>query len=256
MKPFLTYRCGGSPLHRLHPLLKLLWLIWITAAVFMVPDAVFSLGLVAVLALAFPLIGIRLRELGGLKLLLGAALLIFILQAVFWKEGELALVIGAVKVTDQGLVRGIYLGARFLAVVLVSYLFVMTTSPNQLAYSLMRAGMPYRYGFTFVTALRMIPIFEEEIRTVFRAQQVRGMSYRPGSWREIWKNLNRFTLPMLVSALGKVDALSISMEGRCFGMHRTRTYYQTREKYPGDLWAGLALALSIILVVWLNFWEG
>lgn len=255
MKARLGYRSGSTILHRLHPLLKLAWLIFITAVIFLVADPIFNLSLVLVLLFLFPLVGVRFREVPGFKMVLAASAVIFLLQVLFWKEGSAAAVIGPIRITYPGISRGIYLGARFISVVLVSYLFVLTTSPNQLAYSLMRAGLPYRYGFTFVTALRMIPIFEEEVRTVYQAQQVRGVSYRPRKWNEFWQGLKAFTLPLLISAMGKVDTLSISMEGRCFGMHSDRTYLHDREEYSGDLWAGLALALGAVSVIFYRLWE-
>lgn len=256
MKSRLGYRDGSSILHQLHPLIKLAWLVFLTVAVFLVPNPYLNLGLSAALLLMFPMIGVSLRELQGFKVLLVAAALIVLLQILFLRSGPTAILIGSLRITITAVHRGLYLGARFIAVVLISYLFVLTTSPGQLAYSLMKAGLPYRYGFTFVTALRMIPIFEQEVRTVYRAQQVRGVSYRPHKWDEFWKNLRSFTLPMLVSALGKVDALSISMEGRCFGMYSTRTYFHARKRYSGDLWAGLALALSAILLIVYLLQEG
>jgi len=256
LKSRLGYRDGSSIFHQLHPLIKLAWLVFVTAAVFLVPDPYLNLGLSAALMLIFPLIGVRLRDLQGFKVLLVAAALIALLQILFLRTGPTALMLGTLRITLPAIRRGIYLGARFIAVVLISYLFVLTTSPDQLAYSLMQAGLPYRYGYAFVTALRMIPIFEREVRTVYRAQQVRGVSYRLRRWNEFWKNLRAFTLPMLVSALGKVDALSISMEGRCFGMYPTRTYFHARKGYAGDPWAGLALALSAILLIVYLLQEG
>jgi energy-coupling factor transport system permease protein len=204
--------------------------------------------LVVGLFLIFLAVGIRLRDLRGLRLLLSTAVLITVLQILFWEDGNLLAEIGGLEITDQGLSRGIYIGSRFMVVVLVSYLFVVTTSPNQLAYSLMKAGLPYRFGFTFVTALRMIPIFEEEARIVHRAGQVRGVKYRPRGLKDLRDTLSGFILPMLISAMSKVDALSISMEGRCFGKYRGRTYFKIREKYSGDLWAGLLLVLGVLVV--------
>ncbi len=73
--------------------------------------------------------------------------------------------------------RGSHVGARFLDVVLLSYLFVLTTEPNLLAYGLMQVGLPYRFGFALVTALRLVPVFEKEGETVYRAQLARGIAY-------------------------------------------------------------------------------
>ena len=255
MKNRLGYQSGGSFFHRLHPLLKGAWLIFLTTAAFLIQSPTFNLVMVFGLLLIFPAIKVPLNDLRGLKLLIGTAALITVLQFLFWGEGSLVVEVGKFRITDQGLLRGFYLGARFMVVVLISYLFVMTTSPNQLAYSMMRAGLPYRYGFAFVTALRMIPIFEEEALTVYRAQQVRGVTYRPRGLKDLWGKLSGFILPMLVSAMSKVDALSISMEGRCFGKYSTRTYFKVREEYRGDLWASLVLILSIAVVILLKIWE-
>lgn len=249
MKKRLGYLAGDSFLHRLHPLIKGAWLVSLTAAVFLIQSPVVVPLLVLGLFLIFLAVGIRIRDLRGLRLLLSTAALITVLQILFWDDGNLLAEVGRIRITDQGLLRGIYIGSRFMVVVLVSYLFVLSTSPNQLAYSLMKAGLPYRFGFAFVTALRMIPIFEEEALTVYRAGQVRGVNYRPRGLRDVGDKLSGFILPMLISAMSKVDALSISMEGRCFGKYKDRTYFKVRDNYPGDLWAGLLLVLGIVVVV-------
>lgn len=251
----LGYRSGSSIIHRIHPLIKAAWLLAITAAAFLIQVPFFNLALAAATLLALPASGIRLADLRGLRVLLITAALIALLQVIFMNEGHPLLEAGRIRITDQGLLRGAYLGARFLVVILASYLFVLTTSPNQLAYALMKAGLPYRFGFAFVTALRMIPIFEGEALTVYRAGQVRGVTYRPRNIKDLWGKLNGFIMPMLISAMSKVDALSISMEGRSFGKYRERTYFKIRERYPGDLWAGLGLILGIVILALVKVWE-
>jgi energy-coupling factor transport system permease protein len=49
--------------------------------------------------------------------------------------------------------------------------------------------------------------------------------------------------PLLVSALGKADALAVSMEGRCFGRYPTRTFLRQTRFARRD---GVALALLIV----------
>jgi len=45
----------------------------------------------------------------------------------------------------------------------------------------------------------------------------------------------RYTLvPLVVTALGKVESLAISMEGRCFGLHPRRTFLRTVPFRPAD----------------------
>jgi energy-coupling factor transport system permease protein len=231
-------------------------LILLTLLVFAFPVAGLSAAAAAALLACFPLLKIRLGELRGIRILFITALVILLLQIFLNRQGPVLVQVGPLQFSGEGLLRGIYLGTRFLVMVLISYLFVLTTAPDQLAYALMQAGLPYRFGFTLVTALRLIPVFEGEALTVYRAQLVRGVSYKGKDWRGFWNNLQSYLLPLLVSAIQKVDALSISMEGRCYGMYRTRTYFRTREKYRGDWLAGLGLGLVLFAALYFKYWEG
>jgi energy-coupling factor transport system permease protein len=155
---------------------------------------------------------------------------------------------GPFAVTAGGVEAGVYVAARFLSVILLSYLFVLTTDPNDLAYGLMRAGLPYRYGFALITALRLVPIFEQEGQIVYRAQLARGVRYDTRSPRRFLTLGRQFFLPLLVSALGKVDSLAVSMEGRCFGKYPTRTFLREARTTRQDVIAVALLVLGIVAV--------
>ena len=73
------------------------------------------------------------------------------------------------------------------------------------------------------------------------------MRYDARSPRPFLVLARQFFLPLLVSALGKVDSLAVSMEGRCFGKHATRTF--VREVRAG--WHD-AVALGLLLIVLLS----
>jgi len=255
VKPGLTFRPGNSILHRLHPLVKFAWLVGLTGLVFLVQGPVINLAAAASLAVIFPLLGISFSSLRGFRLLVSTAVLIGLLQVIFSGGGSQLLAVGPVRVTDQGLTRGVYLASRFLTVVLASYLFVITTDPGELAYALMRAGLPYRYGFTLVTALRLVPVFEGEALTVYRAQLARGVAYDRSSLLEMVKSLRGLLLPMLVSAMSKVDAMAVSMEGRCFGRYPDRTYFRVRRAGQRD-WLALTALVGLVLAgMYLKFQE-
>jgi len=238
----ITYQPGHSVLHRLHPLVKMAWLLFGTVLVFVVRSPWVVLAAVAMLVLAFPLTGLRLGSVRGTRLFITTALLLGLLQILFVHEGGMLMQIGPVAITVGGLQAAAYVAGRFLSVILLSYLFVLTTEPNDLAYALMRAGVPYRYGFALITALRLVPVFEQEGQTVYQAQLARGVRYDVRSPRRFVTLARQFFLPLLVSALGKVDALAVSMEGRCFGKYPTRTF--VREVHATRL-DGLAVSLLL-----------
>lgn len=257
-KPKILYQPKESWLHGVHPLVKLSWLAALSIALFVIASPVWVIAVLLLTVAAFPLAGLSLRQdVRGTRFLSIMGLLLFSLQAVFNRGGTtlLRLPLGPLdlSITTVGLTSGIYVGGRFLALVLMSYLFVLTTEPSGLAYGLMQIGLPYRYGFTLITALRLAPIFEVEGNTVYQAQLTRGVRYDVRSPRKFLTLARQLLLPLLVSALSKVDALAVSMEGRCFGKYSTRTYRQTPEFAVSDLAWLVVLGMGIIGVGWYLF---
>lgn len=222
----MTYQPGESLIHRLHPLTKVAWLLSLTAAVFLATTPVIPLATVVVASTLLALSGAKPWQVSGRRLWLPLAIAILVAHALAVKSGER--LIG--PVTDEGLISGIRAMGRLLGVILLSGLFVLTTDPVALSRTLMRGGLPYRWGFALVTALRLAPIFRVEAHQIYRAQLIRGVAYDATWPRRLWLLLRHFSLPLLVSALRTAHSLSLSMEGRGFGLHRCRTY--AREVHP------------------------
>jgi energy-coupling factor transport system permease protein len=246
VKRRIRYQPGHSALHRLHPLVKAAWLVFGTVFVFAVRSPWPVVALAALSLAAFPWIGVGLGQIRGTRMFITTALLLGLLQILFVQEGDPWFQLGPLTVTAGGVEAALYVAGRFLSVVLLSYLFVLTTEPNDLAYALMRAGLPYRYGFALVTALRLVPVFEQEGQIVYSAQLARGVQYDVRSSRRFVTLARQFFLPLLVSALGKVDTLAVSMEGRCFGKYATRTFLR---EVPITWLDWLALGLLLLACV-------
>ncbi|MFN2110471.1 MAG: CbiQ family ECF transporter T component, partial [Anaerolineae bacterium] len=79
----VTYQPGVSFLHRLHPLVKLAWLVGSTAALFIIQQPLGVLAVLALAALAFPLNGLKIHKVRGLRLFAFTALLLFLTQLLF-----------------------------------------------------------------------------------------------------------------------------------------------------------------------------
>ena len=241
----MQFQPGQSLLHRLHPAAKLAWLLWGTVAVFLFDSPVLPLAVIAcVIGLSW-LSGIAPWRIAGIKmwLLLGAAILVT--HSLATREGNPVFWI----VTDAGLVSGVRATGRLVAVILMSALFVSTTEPFSVAAGLMSVGLPYRWGFALVTALRLAPIFRLEAHHVYRAQLVRGVAYDAFGPRRWWLVLRRLCLPLLVSALRTAHSLSLSMEGRAFGLHRQRTSMREVCATRRDYVAGGLLVICVLLAV-------
>jgi energy-coupling factor transport system permease protein len=245
LKPRIAYQPGDSILHRLHPLVKAAWMLFGTILVFVVSSPWLVLAVLGLVFFASSVAGLRLGKVRGTRLFITTALLLGALQILFVRQGAMLMRVGSLALTVGGVKAGVYVAGRFLSVVFLSYLFVLTTDPNNLAYALMQAGLSYRYGFTLITALRLVPIFEQEGQIVYSAQLARGVQYDTRSPRRFLTMARQFFLPLLVSALGKVDALAVSMEGRCFGKYPTRTFLRVVHIARQDVTATILLLLCI-----------
>ncbi len=265
----MKYQPGQSVVHRLHPVVKSLWLIWVTVAVFVFSRGTYSdpatgtgwsslniavLPLIAV-GLAVGLLwisGVAPWRIPGVRLWFTLGVVILLLHITANRAGDPI----AGPITTAGLATGLRAVGRLLAVILMSALFVLTTEPVSMAYSLMRVGLPDRWGFALVTALRLAPVFRAEADHVYRAQLVRGVAYDVGGPRRWYLMLRHLCLPLIVSALRTAHSLSLSMEGRGFGLHKRRTYMREVAFHGCDIVASLLLALSIPAAVWFSWGLG
>lgn len=242
----LSYQEGASLLHQLHPLVKLAWLVFLTIFVFTAPSLSWLLGLLFLSLAAFPINGFSISRRRGMRLFLTTALLLLFLQLLFNRQGQALWRVGTLAITEVGLQTGLRVASRFMIIILLSHLFVLSTSPKDFAYGLMQAGLPYRTGFALVTALRFAPIFEQEALTIYQAQLARGVQYDRRNIRRLIVLLQQFSLPLLVSIFHKVNALSFSMEGRSFGRFPTRSYYEPIHTKTNDWIAASALVLAAL----------
>ncbi len=245
------YTQGNSFIHRLNPSLNLLVLVLTVSSVIIFPHWTLSTILFLIILISFKVakVPIQLKS-GRTKFLLFFSLMLLIVQVMLTINGNLLFFaipqIGEIgpffPVTDFGIEKGLAMATRFLLVVFSSMLFVSVTDPTLLVHSLTRLRIPYRYSFTLVIALRFLPLFDLENNTVRMAQKSRGISIELGGIKKIKRSIRYTFFPLLVSALSKVESLSMSMDGRGFGYEDSRTYLRTSSWHKSD---SIVLLLTI-----------
>ena len=180
------------------------------------------------------------------------ALFLFIAQALSVHSGTVLLDWG-LQITSGGLRAGAAMALRFLLILSSSFFFVTVTDPDRLAHAFIRWGVPYRHGYAFILALRFVPFFRDELRTVREAQRMRGIRTSVRSLSGL-RQAARFTfVPVLVSGLMRVDTIAMSMKGRAFGLHQVRT------RGAGERWssadtAAVIVFLALVTLVVLSRW--
>ncbi|MBU0595537.1 energy-coupling factor transporter transmembrane protein EcfT [Candidatus Bipolaricaulota bacterium] len=195
-------------------------------------------------------------EVGGflksLRFVVVFAVVLFIAQALSVKTGA-PLVRVPILITADGIQFGLAMALRFLVILTASFLFVQVIDPDRLAASVIRWGIPYRYGYLLILSLRFVPFFQRELKIVREAQRLRGIQPSLRSLSGI-RTVARYTfVPVLVSGLMRVESIAMSMKGRCFGLHPQRTPGAANGITRADVtaWmlaAGLAAAAALSTV--------
>ena len=243
MTSVIDYIPGTSLLHRLNPVTKLALAAGIILATFL--GDTYPL-LIALLALTFAL-GAYARAADGLvslsKLMVPLSLIMLVLQTAFIRTGNPV----ALWVTTDGLVTGTKAALRLLGVALPLILMLTVTKLNDLANAVVEVlHVPYRYAFTFTTALRFVPVFSQEMNAIMEAQTARGVEYDTKNPIKKLKLMLPLCVPLLISSVGKTDATALAAEQRGFYL---RTRASSYKRYPIKGLDIAVLAISAALIV-------
>lgn len=245
----------NSLIHKLNPSMKLFSLVFLMTGILVYPSWILSGTILILLVLSFKASRAPIRLASNrVRFLILFSLILFLFQVILVQNGTiLAYIIPRIgevgplfPITDFGLARGLSISIRFLVIVFSSMLFVSVTDPTLLAHSFTKLRIPYRYSFALVIALRFLPLFDVETNQVRMAQKSRGIAVEVGGSRKILRSIRYTFFPLLVSALSRVDTLSLSMDGRGFGYQSERTYLRTTSWTKSDF---LVMASSILFAL-------
>jgi energy-coupling factor transport system permease protein len=220
-------RALSSPLGRTSPLTKLLvallWLVGLTLTTRVEPPlAVAAVALLAGLVLGRLGLGTLVRGLAPLWL---AALTVGLFNTLFNPANADPLVptiatLGPFRITEPGLLGGLGLSARVVAIAAIGVVFAQTTDPTRLMDALVQqARLPERFAYGALAAYQAVPRLAEDLATLRQARRIRGLR---GGWHP------RLFLGLLVLAIRHADQLALAMDARGFGSGPRSRYREVR----------------------------
>lgn len=131
---------------------------------------------------------------------------------------------GLIHITEESFYRGVHLGLRALTMAGIGLLFGLTTAPTNLFYSLMQSWrLPPKYAYSFLAAMRLIPILLEEFIALRQAHLIRGGT--GGSKWNLYTTMKRYAIPLLAGSIRRAQRISVAMEAKGFVSEHKRTYY-------------------------------
>ncbi len=248
MSKFLEYVPGNSLLHHMNPVAKLIGAILFALACFMTGNLILLAALLAVgLVLAASCHMMR-QTAGLMKAVLAfsvilAAILIFTtptgtpLVALPW--GYIGT--GSVLAAAATIVR---LEAAAIPLFLVFYVTKMSDLSNSVVKVL---HVPYKYAFTFTSAVHFIPVFMNDMKGIMEAQTTRGVEFDRGGFMNKLRLMVPLCVPLLVSSVRKTDSAAIAAEVRGFELRTRTSGYKEYPFAPADVMA-LVICCALVAV--------
>ena len=249
------YWPAESPIHHMDPRAKMLLSLGAMAVIFCAQSFI-GLALCAVFTFAF----ITLSHIPVTQMLKSIVPLLFIvvltaLINIFFTQGGTVYVSwGCIQISEAGLYRAAFMGCRLLLLLLCMSLLTLTTTTiditdafERLLTPFARIGLPaHELSMIMGIALRFLPQFIEESKTLYRAQTSRGAAFTSGSIKRRFLMLGSLMIPLFTSAFRHAETLSSAMDARCYhgGPGRTRLHplhYSYRD--------GLALCVLLAFLV-------
>ncbi len=252
------YLPGDTIVHRLDPRIKILSVVALSPLIF----AATLPGIVLIsLFLAAAAGGARIgpsRLASALRPVAPFMALIFLVHLLFDSGGNPLLPLEPLplRITDEGLSRGLYVTWQFAGLVISAAILTMTTLPSDLVAGierllrpLSRVGVPSQEIAVMISmALRFMPMMLEEYERIRMAQTARGADFTTGSLMLRARAVAALAVPLILSSFRRADELAMAMEAR--GYRRgPRTTLRELKLTAADLTAAAAMAAFALLVL-------
>ena len=196
-----VFRRGTSVYHRLDPRVKLL----ISALMFistLIVRSVYELAIVISVMVAVAAVATVLRRVGRTMVLTASfSAVIFVINLVFTRNLE----------------SSVLYAVRFIAIVVSTSLFFITTSPDELEQVMKTFRLPRDVVFAFVTAVRFIPVMMLDTIQIMDAQKSRGLELDKGNVFRRVRNMVPVLIPLVVNSVVRSGELAEAMESRAYG---------------------------------------
>ena len=207
------YIDGDTFVHKLNPLVKILFSVFVIIAGVINGDP-----LVLILLMGIPVIALFVAGMGkdvikqGKMLLVVFAVMILITTLTV-RTGEMYSVGGIGLATFDGLLAGALISLRLGAMFFAFLLLVSTTRPGDLVNTLVsRLHFPMDYALMIMITMRFIPTLQVEAKKISEAQAVRG--FKPAGLSDMSRIIGPTITPLLSNSIGRAGSLGHVIELR------------------------------------------
>ncbi len=149
--------------------------------------------------------------------------------------------------TTRSLEFSLAMVLRLVSMIIASAIFMTGTSPAEIGDLLTKLRVPLQITFSFVIALRFIPVLADDVVMIITSQVSRGYELQKGGFVEKVRRLVPVLIPMIIIAIRRGHQLAEALETKAFGAAERRTSYVVYEYGRSD-WILMTYAVGIVVI--------
>lgn len=245
MKGFLEYVPGNSLLHRLNPVTKLICALLISVGCFCTSN---FLILVLILILDFALAAsckMTKQTLGLAKAVVVFSIILALIALLTNSTGQPLVELPWGYIGTGSILLALLIIIRLVACAIPLFLVMYVTKLNDIANSCCKIlHVPYKYSFTFTSAVHFIPIFMNDMSGIMESQSARGVEF-DGSFAKKIRLMVPLCAPLLISSVRKTNSSAIAAEVRGFDL---RTRNSGFKEYPMHGIDAAAIIVAVLIL--------
>lgn len=254
--PVMSYIPGKSVIHALTGTTKLVFFLLFTFSSMLTYDTRVLLGLMVISFSCFAVSHIKFKDVSFVFWFMVVFLalnnfFIFLFSPdqgteIYGTRVVLCHLFGPYDLTREQLFYHFNISLKYFVALPIALLFITATNPSEFASSLNAVGVSYRIGYSVALALRYIPDIQRDYRNISTAQQARGVELgKKVKLHKRVKNSISVLMPLIMSSLSRIEAISNAMELRGFGKEKKRTWYVQRKFSSRDY---IAIAFGVVIL--------
>jgi energy-coupling factor transport system permease protein len=237
------YLDRDTVIHRLDPRTKIFMLLTAFFVLLYFQDPLWVLPLSA-LVIVWGFIAKALVNLRRIRYILFILTISSLIMWTLFSGGETPLFwIFEVEAVKYSIARTLVM----LSLITTGMILLSTTRNEELVIGMIKLGLPYRVGFAFSTALRLVPTIASSTQTIAQAQRSRGLDLDSGNILERLRKYIPLLIPVFISTIRGTNTFGMALEAKGFGAREERTFYLNPTIGQADyiVLAGLALLFAV-----------
>ena len=243
--------------HRLSGLSKLVCFLLLTTAIMLTYDIRVILGIMVLSYIMMAVSKIRFSQIKVMLIYVGIFLAFnFVLTYVFAPEygceiygtkHVLFTIAGPYTVTLEQLFYQVTKFMKYLSVIPLGIIFILTTNPSEFASSLNGVGVSYKVCTSLALTLRYFPDVAAAYNAISLAQQARGVEMSAkAKMMDRLKRTASILIPLIMTTMDRIEIISNAMDLRGFGKHKKRTWYARKPLKRADY---ISMSVSLIILL-------